>query len=261
MYSTELDFLKKTLKNAYEAFSKTEYTVSDKGEFDVVTNVDRGIENFVAQEIRRLFPRDLIHGEEFSSKTPLRNRTWILDPIDGTYNFSTGSPHFALQGAFYDQGQIQASVIYLPRFEMLLEAQRGKGAYCNGKKISVSDREPKQCIVSFGDFPHHRPDDARNQKLIFSRAITEIARVRMFGAASVDFAYLALGITDGTVVLTTNKYDLAPGLLLAEEAGAKLFGPNGEVYDFSCRGVIAVNQANLFHTICDGLEITYDSGQ
>ncbi len=245
----ELDFLKNTLERAYALFCENDVIVSEKAAFDVVTNVDKGIEAFFAEELKKEFPEDVLLGEEFTSDCALEGRTWILDPIDGTFNFSIGSRLFGLQGAFWENGQIMASVILLPNFGETYVAERGKGAFCNGKKLSVSKRSVEQSIVSFGDLPHPRPDDAHAQGRMMQKAYTNIARLRMYGAACIDFANLASGKTEGMVLFTQNKWDLAPGMLLAEEAGALLLDVYGNDYSFSARGILAVQSVSIADAI------------
>ncbi len=241
----ELDFLKEILPRAYARFCGDEVLVSAKAKFDVVTNVDKSIELFFAEELKKAFPEDALLGEEFSSNQEALGRTWILDPIDGTYNFSIGSRLFGVQAAFMNDGEILASVIYLPKFNELYEATLGGGAFCNGKKLSVSDRSVEESIVSFGDLPHARPTDAAEQGTMMQKAYSAIARLRMYGAACVDFANLASGKTEGVVLFTRNKWDLCPGLLLAKEAGAQLFGAKAEPYTFESHLIFACNRKEL----------------
>jgi myo-inositol-1(or 4)-monophosphatase len=245
----ELAFLKEILPKAYSEICKVGMQVSEKAEFDVVTNIDRGIEEFFKKELEAAFPGDFLLGEEYSPDLPLLDRTWILDPIDGTYNFSTGSPNFALQAAFWDQGALHASVIYLPKYSELYEATLGGGAFCNGKRLFVSNREVKNSIVSFGDFPPSRPNDAADQQILFQKCYRNIARTRMFGSAAIDFTHIASAKTEGVVLFTQNKWDIAPGLLLVKEAGALCFGMQGEEYSFSSRGIFACNSRALYKTI------------
>ena len=241
----ELNFLKEILPRAYARFSQDEVLVSEKAKFDVVTNVDKDIERFFFEELKKAFPRDVLLGEEFSAEQEAVGRTWILDPIDGTYNFSIGSRLFGVQAAFMNEGEILASVIYLPKFGELYEATKNGGAFCNGKKLSVSCRSLDEAIVSFGDLPHARPDDAAEQGNMMQKAYSSIARLRMYGAACIDFANLASGKTEGVVLFTRNNWDLCPGLLLAKEAGAFLFGEKGEQYTFESRMIFACNRKEL----------------
>lgn len=241
----ELDFLKEFLPKAYEKFCGDKVVVTDKAKFDVVTNVDHGIERYFSQCLAKEFPGDHLLGEEFSSDLSLSDRTWIIDPIDGTYNFSIGACHFGVQAAFWNEGAIQASVIYLPVFQELYYAEKGKGAFCNGEKIQVSNRIPAASIISFGDPSHLREGEADLTRNMMQNAFGSIARYRMYGAACIDFAYLASGKIEGTVLITKNKWDLAPGLLIAKEAGAHLFALDGGEYDFSARGVIEIGRAHV----------------
>ena len=245
----ELDFLKDVLVRAYDRFCSDEVLVSDKAAFDVVTNVDKGIELFFAEEVKKEFPDDLLLGEEFTSEQEVQGRTWILDPIDGTYNFSIGSRLFGLQAALMEEGEVLCSVIYLPKFGEIYEASVGEGAFCNGVRLNVSERVAEKSIVSFGDLPHARPNDAMEQGRMMQRAYTAIARLRMYGAACLDFANLASGKTEGVVLFTRNKWDLAPGLLLAKEAGATLLDPDGKPYSFEARGIFACNRKELYHAL------------
>ena len=127
-------------------------------------------------------------------------------------------------------------------------------------RINICERKPKDAIVSFGDLPHHRPEDVRDQTERMKGAFPKVARLRMFGASSVDFSYLAAGKTEGVVLFTKNKWDIAPGLLLAKEAGAYLSDPDFHSYSFQCRGIVAANSEEL----CKILTLqgdSYDSSQ
>ena len=84
---------------------------------------------------------------------------------------------------------------------------------------------------------------------MMQKAYSSIARLRMYGAACVDFANLASGKTEGVVLFTRNKWDLCPGLLLAKEAGAVLLSPDGTAYDFESRGIVACNRKELFDAL------------
>lgn len=249
MYEKELEFLEITLKSAYQTFAKDKISVSEKAKFDIVTNIDCAIECFFKNELDKTFPGDRVLGEEYSSKLELSDRTWILDPIDGTFNFSIGSHLFGLQAALWDQGDLQISALYMPELNEFYCAKNGGGAYCNGEKISVSARSPESAIISFGDLPHTRPQDTEDEIKMMRNAQNTVAKLRMYGAASVDFAYLASGKTEGVVLYTKNKWDLAPGLLLCKEAGAYCFGVEGGTYNFDRRGIVACNSQEIFNLI------------
>ena len=249
MYKREFAFLENTLKTAYARFADGELNVSEKAEFDIVTNIDLAIERYFREELAKNFPGDLVLGEEYSSEITLQNRTWILDPIDGTFNFSVGSQLFGLQAALWDCGDLVVSAIYLPKLGEYYHAEKNQGAFLNGEKIHVSSRLPKNAILSFGDLPHARRMDTEDELVMIRKAQDTVAKIRMFGAASIDFTQLASGKSEGTILFTRNKWDIAPGLLLSKEAGAVCYGVDGGIYNFDCRGIVALNKKELFDLI------------
>ncbi len=238
MYQAELQMIVSAMREAYLAhgnFSR----VSDKAPFDQVTDADEAIEAFLLRRIRTHFPQDAVLSEESASHTAIRGRTWTVDPIDGTANFCKGLPLYAVQCALFDGGVPVMSAIWFPVFNECYTAIRGQGAYCNGQKLRVMASGPQRAVVSFGDYPHQRPDDFDDQHRMVRRLSSQVAKLRMFGSAAVDFAALASGALDATVLFTKNQWDLAPGILLASEAGAVITDVQGKPYSLQSRGVIA----------------------
>jgi myo-inositol-1(or 4)-monophosphatase len=158
MYQAELSIIVKAMREAYLAhgsFSR----VNDKAPFDQVTDADVAIEAFLLQRIREHFPKDAILSEETLSHAGIQGRTWTVDPIDGTANFAKGFPLFGIQCALFEGGAPVMSAIWLPAFDECYTAVRGEGAYCNGERLTVLPCDPQRALVSFGDYPHSRPED------------------------------------------------------------------------------------------------------
>ncbi|MGM9683687.1 MAG: inositol monophosphatase family protein [Eubacteriales bacterium] len=239
-YKEELGFIVSAMREAYsrEFLSGMSY-VTEKSEFDVVSRADVAIERAIGNAIKEKYPLDRIHGEETSPSSAISGRTWIIDPIDGTFNMSRGIDSYGMQCALSDCGRIVAGVIFLPLRDELYTAEYGCGAYLNGKRIGVTPREMRASVVSFGDF-QHRSAEARSKQLGIMGALCEkVAKIRMFGASSIDFAHLAAGRTDAVVVFTRNRWDLAPGLAICREAGALICAPDGGEYTPDSCGVVA----------------------
>ncbi len=253
-YRKEIELMQCEIVEAYRMFAMSApNTVTDKSEFDIVTEIDVNIEKYLSAKIADTFSNDRILGEEMTGDTAVKERTWTLDPIDGTYNMSRGMCLHGVQAALYDDGIIVASVIYLPHLNEMYIAHIGCGAYLNGERIHTVSSPMNRASVSIGDFPHARPDDVVDQHRIMMALSTKIARLRMFGSAAVDFSWLAAGRTDGVVLYTKNKWDIAPGILLAKEAGAMIRSCEGE-YTESSRAVIAVSSEEIYDCILSGLE-------
>lgn len=115
------------------------HQVEHKGRIDIVTEVDKHSEEYLLREIGRHFPDHSILSEESGQLQGAEGQCWYIDPLDGTTNYAHGIPLFAVMLAYTRQGEITLGVIYEPLLELLFSAERGKGAWMNGKSIQVSD--------------------------------------------------------------------------------------------------------------------------
>lgn len=249
----KLSFIIETIKNAYTKYGKLDKnSLVDKAEYDLVTSTDFNIEEYIIFEIKKNYPNDKILSEETNANTVIDQCTWTIDPIDGTYNMANEIKMYGIQCAMYVNGELNLSAIYLPHFNELYYAKLGKGAYLNGKKLTAKQSPLDHCIVSFGDFPHSRPTDSIQELNLLAYLSQHVAKIRMFGAACMDFAFVAAGKTAGTIIFTKNKWDIAPGILLCQESGALIKGINGD-YTEESNVVIASSTEELYQAILKGL--------
>lgn len=221
----ELTYMSEWLRAAYEEILARHVLQFDsevhmKGQNDVVTDCDFEVEAFFRERVREHFPGDGFLSEELHGNTPLVGRTWVLDPIDGTVNFSLGLQLFGLQVALLEGQTPVAAAVYLPCWNDLYSAARGRGATRNGRPISVRASSLRAAAVSLGDFSGSNEAFRESQLHMMTALHDGVRKIRMFGAACVDFTSLASGQTQAHVMLTRNIWDYAPGFLIATEAGA-----------------------------------------
>lgn len=249
-YAKEVEFIKSNMVEAFSLFNG-EKKAQIKGAFDIVTNVDKGIEEYLTKKIKEQFPLDKVLGEEFSSSTLPTERCWTIDPIDGTFNFAYGAPLFGVQCSLIDNEQIVLGVIYLPFFNRIYQAEIGKGAYCNGKRLYINkDINLETAVVSVGDFSRKKQGElAETQIKMIDNLRKKVAKIRMFGAACVDFAFVAEGNVHGTTLMTKNLWDIAPGIAITREAGAIVTGLDGKEYTVHADGVISANNDDISKAI------------
>jgi fructose-1,6-bisphosphatase/inositol monophosphatase family enzyme len=222
--SEELKVLEDAIRKASEIVVKGDRSAKEKGTaigtYDVVTGSDVLAEESIISTIREAFPDDAIISEETNPDQGIEHRSWTIDPIDGTMNYSRGIPFFGMQGSFMVDGVPKASAIYLPVFDEMFTASED-GAFLNGVPIHTADPAPlKKCLVSTGDFSRRSQQFRDAQAAIFHDCYTDIARFKVFGAASVDFSYLAAGRLDVHVRFLNKIWDFMPGMHIAEKAGA-----------------------------------------
>lgn len=195
-----------------------------KGDRDLVTDLDIRIQREVRAFLERATPEIGFLGEEEGGGAidPSAAQVWALDPIDGTSNFAHGIPLCATQLALVRHGKPVVGVVVAPFLELSYSAVEGGGAYCNGKPIQASvNASLARAIVSIGDYATGVDAERKNRTRF---ALTEtlaqkVERLRMFGSAALDFAFVAEGRTDGCVILSNKPWDTASGVLIAREAG------------------------------------------
>ena len=251
-YEKELTILRQAIGEAYASHGSAEKHTRDKGVFDTVTDIDLAVERDIARAVRAYFPADTVLGEEFSADAPVQGRVWSIDPIDGTWNFANDMPLYGVQCALIEDGIPVAAIVYLPRGSKWLMAQKGQGCYCNGARVRVASAVlPQHAIVSFGDLSHANERYFSVQHAAMGALAPRFGRLRMFGAACIDFSFVALGRTHATALLTKNVWDLAPGILLCREAGGVVTDIRGNAFRFGADGVIAAANAELAHMLAD----------
>ena len=178
--------------------------VSNKGPSDFVTNADLKAEKIIIEELKRAKPNYSILSEEKGEENNKDNKTWIIDPIDGTINFLHGIPHFAISIALKDDDEIIAGVIYDPIKDEMFYAEKNNGAFFNNQRIRVSKKNNiSECLFVTGGMIGVNYD--------FS--------FRKSGSAALDLAYVAAGRYDGYFQKKLSIWDIAAGIIILKEAG------------------------------------------
>ncbi len=200
-----------------------------KSDRDPVTNADTAAESLIISHIRSQFPDHLFLAEEsfprYESLESFRGAVWVIDPLDGTVNYSHGLAHSSVSIALAMNGEVVVGVVYSPFLGELFAAKRGGGATLNGEKIQASSAtDMKQALVTTG-FPYGRD----NMDLLLERlrsVLLNCQDVRRFGSAAIDISYVACGRIDGFYE-SLQPWDIAAACLIAQESGARIghFGP------------------------------------
>ena len=199
------------------------------GPSDIVTAVDEAAERAIVERIRRVFPTDAIIAEEFSADALRGERSWIIDPLDGTVNYVHGHPFACVSIAFADAAGPAVGVVHAPFLGEVYHAVRGGGAFLNGERIGVSRvEEPAAALFATG-FPFKiRKGDPTAYFRLVADVLVRSHGIRRAGAAALDLAYVAAGRVDGFFELGLAPWDVAAGLLLVSEAGGEVSGWPGD---------------------------------
>jgi myo-inositol-1(or 4)-monophosphatase len=233
--------------------STTPAEIRLKGDRDVVTDVDITVQNEVREFLARMTPDIAFLGEEETSTAALDGDqdVWTLDPVDGTSNFAHGLPLCAVSLALVRRGEPVVAAIIAPFLDLRYVAAKGHGAFGNGVQLQVSKATNlAESIVSIGDYAVGDQAASKNKRRIrLTTLLAErVERVRMFGSAALDLAWVAEGRTDATIILANKPWDTAAGVLLAREAGALVVDATGAAHGFRSSETIAVSPG-IFDTV------------
>ena len=217
------------------------HEVRYKGEINLVTEADLLSETLITERIRSSFPGHDILTEESPETTNGSRFRWIIDPLDGTTNYSHGYPIFCTSIALEVGGEILLGAVYNPMLKELFVAEKGEGASLNGCRLSVSRTEDLNRGLLATGFPYDLRED-RNNNMNYFKALAMCAQaVRRSGSAALDLAYLAAGRFDGFWELKLMPWDTAAGWLLVTEAGGIVTDLCGGPYGLRSPHILAGN--------------------
>ncbi|MCB2204913.1 inositol monophosphatase [bacterium] len=205
--------------------------VKNNQQFNLVTEADRNAEASIVRRILADWPDHAILGEESGAHAGDAPYRWIIDPLDGTTNFTHAFPIFSISIAVEFEGSIIVGVIYDPMRDELFHATRGGGAFLNDERIHVSDADRVETSMLVTGFPYNIRENPNYCYERFIAFLKEAQAIRRLGSAALDCAYVAAGRLDGFWEVSLQPWDKAAGELLVEEAGGRVSGFEGQKHD------------------------------
>ncbi|WJR34211.1 inositol monophosphatase family protein [Mycobacteroides immunogenum] len=219
-------------------------SVVHKGDRDLVTDVDLRIQRDITDYLATAAPNVGLLGEETAHQIDIAaaDYLWVLDPIDGTSNFVHGLPLCAVSVSLLHHGTPVVAVTRAPFLHRTYHAVQGNGAYLNNTTITCNAvTDLADAIISLGDYAVG-PDAARRNEhriALTTALIPRVERIRMFGAATLDLAFIAEGAIDACIIMSNKPWDTAAGTLIAAEAGAHITDADGSPHTHQSAATIA----------------------
>ena len=234
MYKDFLDFALVAIKGAAKIqlsyFRTANLNLATKSNIsDVVTRADKESEDFIVRAIAERYPDHGILGEEGGRRGKTNSDyTWVIDPLDGTTNYSQGLPLFCVSVALQYKGETIVGVVYLPYLDELFTAVRGGGAYLKSgarmpERIRVCQKRSLGTSVVATGFPYDKDVDPDNNSDNLARILPHVRDVRRMGTAAYDICCVACGFLDGYWELNLHLWDVCAANLIVQEAGGMVF--------------------------------------
>lgn len=226
----------KTVKEAgkivLSAHNQESAVTAKEGKKNFVTKYDVAVQDFLFGELGKAFPEAEFVGEEGENNIESKALRFIIDPIDGTTNFMQDYRCSCISVALCKENDVIAGIVYNPYNDELFSAEKGKGAYLNGKKIAVSDRPLSDGLALFGTSPYH-PENT-DETFALLRKVFDISRdIRRSGSAAYDICMIACGRCEVFFEKELQPWDIAAGTLILKEAGGVAYSFEGNDINFS----------------------------
>ncbi len=210
-----------------EYFGRADLEIERKGRNDFVTAADRDSEAAIVNEILRRFPRHRILAEEGGVLAGTAEHEWVIDPLDGTTNFTRGLPNFCISIACRCDGELLVGLVLDPIRDDLFTAMAGGGAWRNGVPMQVSEQAGLDGAFLATGFPFRAHAALDGYLQTFREVFLQVRAIRRCGAAALDLAYTAAGVYDGFFEFCLSAWDVAAGVLLIREAGGRVTDLDG----------------------------------
>ena len=233
----------------------TTFQIAEKpGHLNYVTEFDHAAEKCIMDVVRTHFPTHGFLCEECGSiPSDKSDILWIIDPLDGTTNFTHNIPIFSISiGILSPEGMI-GGVIYQPMSNELFVAEKGKGAFLNGSKIKVSEKKEFAGLAATG-FPHNIEENPLHCIDHFVKILKKRTIIRNLGSCAVNLAYLAAGRFDAYWAISLYPWDVSAGILLVQEAGGKITDYTGDEYPVLKGGPLVVTNGLLHQSLLNQLK-------
>ena len=216
--------------------------VSFKGtSTNLVTEMDGRAEALVVDALLKQFPDDGILGEEGGARAGRSGRRWVIDPLDGTTNYTHGLPVYSVGIGLERDGLVELGVVYDPTRDEMFVGERGAGAWLNDMRLSVSATPALDVSLLTTGFPYDARTNPDNNLKEYATFAVRARAVRRMGSALIDLAYVAAGRFDGFWELTLGPWDVAAGGILVEEAGGRVSDLGGGPLDINAPRLVASN--------------------
>ncbi len=237
MNSTAVKAIKKAGKLLKDNFNKRRIAYL-KSKKDFITRLDLNSEREILKILKKSYPKHNYFCEESGLERNNSDYTWLIDPLCSSNNYAFGLPFYGLAIGLLFKNEPRTGIIYLPEFDYLFTAEKGKGAFLNSKRIHASSREKiKQALVLYDNQFY------KNKKMYANlpKIAEEVFTLRILGSAAFDLSLVAMGKADARIFHSTKACDFIAGALIIEEAGGKVTNFKGEKYSLKDTAIIASN--------------------
>lgn len=216
-------------------------SIDRKSDQSLATQIDMASEKAIIERIRRSFPSHTIIGEETGETTGMIHSgyRWVIDPLDGTHNYIRGIDLFGVSVGVIRDNEFIVGAVAIPTEQAIYFAEKGSGAFCNDRRITVSGTTSiSSSTVSFDSSIHKNPDKISNSIRLIA---DKVFNIRMFGSSVRNLTYLSDGRLDACIEFNDFPWDFTGSIPILIEAGGRVTEISGDPFTPMSRNYIASN--------------------
>jgi myo-inositol-1(or 4)-monophosphatase len=210
------------------------HSVSLKNNQEIVTKIDQKSEQIIKEKILQAFPTHSFLGEESSIESKQSPYTWIVDPLDGTINYTRNIPRFGISVALAKNSKVILGLVYNPLTKELFTANKDQGAFLNGSKLQVSSRTITDSFIYL--------TRKALMKKQFNLATNKLPLTTIITSTAYDICHIAAGKMDGAYKFTSHPWGFAAACLIVEEAGGKVTDIRGKPWNIHTTELVISNK-------------------
>lgn len=227
----------KELLRRYQVFKRED--VKLKLSHEILTAADLASERIILKNIKSNFPDHQILSEEAGKNSKHSDYLWVVDPLDGTTNFSMHNPLWSVSIAVFYKKRLLMAVVFAPFLQELFFAQKNQGAFMNGRRLKVSKIKSGKVLNTFCH--GSKTEDIQRAMKYYNHQKLNNLDCRQMGSAAIELAYVAAGRVESIAVPGANAWDVAAGALLVQEAGGKVSDFNNRSWGIGSQDILASN--------------------
>lgn len=240
-----IDVMIEAVKSVKSILDGGVHTTKSKGYADFVTDADIAVQEKITAVLQKNYPDCRMVSEENGLTEVTDLPTFILDPIDGTTNFSYKMGFSAVSLGYSENKKVISAVVFEPVRKEIFYAEENKGAYLNDKKIKVNGADKlKDCLIAIGTSPYERRGIEKRFQM-FEKIFKNCLDIRRTGSAALDLCYTACGRLDGFLERGLKVWDFAAGMLIVKEAGGAVTDYKGNEAALNTHSDIVAGNINI----------------
>jgi len=210
---------------------------------DIVTDVDVAVEKKLISLIHKKFPDHSILSEEIGLIERNKEYLWVIDPLDGTVNYTAGIPLFSVSICLVRRGKPYSGVVYAPYLKEYFYGEKGKGAFLNNRKIKPSTTSDlSQAVIHVAMSAHYSPELIEKNWKLLNKLSHRVRGLRMLDSGALTSCYVACGRLDGKFSIKTDPFGNAASAVIIEEAGGRVTDFKGGSWNVKMKDMLCSNQ-------------------